>query len=155
MQTDADKQRILQEFVDKEVIYCVSSLVCELAGRAGLNMCDEFPELFESPPNMGDYTCPECDQTWETEPEADCYICPHCGFNGIEDEDYEVTEYQEIFEHWIVSDWLANKLAERGEAICKDFYSLTVWGRTCTGQSIIFDSVIEDIYDTLLGIKKC
>ena len=54
-------------------------------------------------------------------------------------------EDNEIFEHWIISEYLATKLEKEGEAICKDFYGLTLWGRGCTGQAISLDSVICDI----------
>lgn len=83
---------------------------------------------------------------------------PSVGFDGrhhfttIEDaarhvcDEYDIEPYErEIFEHWIVSDWLADKLAEKGEKVDKDFAGLTVWARTTTGQGIASDSVIEAI----------
>lgn len=50
----------------------------------------------------------------------------------------------EVYEHWIVTDWLKRKLGERGEVV-GDFAGLDIWGRCCTGQSISMDSVIQDI----------
>ena len=58
------------------------------------------------------------------------------------DEDYP----DEALEHWLVSDWLANRLREEGEMVI-DFMDLTIWGRTTSGQAIYIDSVIEDIYN--------
>lgn len=55
----------------------------------------------------------------------------------------------EIYEHWIVSNWLADQLEKRGEVIERDFYGLTIWGRACTGQAILLDDVICSIYDEL------
>lgn len=55
------------------------------------------------------------------------------------------TQSNEVFEHWIVSDWLAEKLAAKGEKVDTDFAGLTVWARTTTGQGIASDSVIQDI----------
>lgn len=52
----------------------------------------------------------------------------------------------EVFEHWIVSDWLADKLEAKGEKVARDFAGLTVWARTTSGQAIYADSVIEAIY---------
>ena len=65
-----------------------------------------------------------------------------------EDDDYgELEAYpQEALEHWVVSDWLANRLREQKEMVI-DFYGLTIWGRTTSGQAIYIDSVIEDIYN--------
>lgn len=53
-------------------------------------------------------------------------------------------EYTEALEYWVVSSWLAWKLAEKGEAIA-EVCGLTVWGRCTSGQAISLDSVIEAI----------
>ena len=60
----------------------------------------------------------------------------------IENED-EWTE-PEIYEFWSVSDWLYDKLKEKGEIVfeCLDF---NVWGRQTTGQAIKLDNVIQEI----------
>lgn len=52
---------------------------------------------------------------------------------------------REIFEHWIVSDWLADKLEKRGESIARDVLGLIIWGRSTTGQAIYGDHIIEEI----------
>ena len=60
--------------------------------------------------------------------------------------DLDIKPYQrDVFEHWAVSDWLADKLIERGEKVDKDFAGLCVWARTTSGQMISMDSVIEAI----------
>ena len=51
----------------------------------------------------------------------------------------------EVFEHWAVSTWLAEKLEAKGEKVDRDFAGLNVWARTTTGQAIALDSVIEAI----------
>lgn len=53
-------------------------------------------------------------------------------------------EQIEIFEHWIISAWLARKLAEKGEVI-GEFAGLTIWGRSTTGQAISLDYVIQEL----------
>ena len=53
----------------------------------------------------------------------------------------------EVYEHWLVSDHLAYKLRQHGQTVIDDFFGLTVWCRTCTGQAILLDRVICDIYD--------
>lgn len=50
----------------------------------------------------------------------------------------------EIYEHWIVSEWLADRLRDRSQRV-GSLDNLTVWGRGCTGQAILLDSVIQDI----------
>jgi len=53
-------------------------------------------------------------------------------------------EVDEVLEHWIVSDWLAHELKERGETV-GEFAGLTIWGRCTTGQSIALDHGIQEI----------
>ena len=62
--------------------------------------------------------------------------------------DAETDEYQEIFEWWAISNWLADKLKEHKEPILDNDYG-TWWGRTCTGQAIKMDAVIEDIAESI------
>lgn len=52
---------------------------------------------------------------------------------------------REVYEHWIVSNWLANKLTAKGEKCDKDFAGLVVWARCTTGQSIACDGVMQEI----------
>lgn len=59
--------------------------------------------------------------------------------------DIDTDEYEsEVYEHWIVSNWLADKLAERGE-VTGEVCGLTIWGRCTTGQAISMDYVIQQI----------
>lgn len=106
-------QRAVSDFVSREVHYCVSHLVSELAQNEAY--MDELMEV--------------------------------CAMPDHENED----EWIEAYEHWIVSDWLADKLAERGEMVLKDFLGLTIWGRATTGQAISLDEVICDIWDSING----
>lgn len=57
-------------------------------------------------------------------------------------------EYGEIYEHWIVSDWLGRKLSERGHVV-ESYLGMTIWGRGCTGQAIYMDGVMEQICNDL------
>ncbi len=52
------------------------------------------------------------------------------------------SEPQEVFEWWMVSNYLAEKLNEYGECIID---SENIWGRTTTGQAILLDYVITKI----------
>ena len=61
---------------------------------------------------------------------------------NIEDEQEEM---QEVFEWWACNDWLIEKLKEQGEPILETDYG-SWWGRTCSGQAIKLDSVIEAIF---------
>lgn len=51
---------------------------------------------------------------------------------------------KEIYEYWLVSPYLGEKLRENGEAVLER-YGAWVWGRTCTGQTISLDGVMRKI----------
>ena len=64
----------------------------------------------------------------------------YCDHHGIDP--YET----EVYEHWAVTDWFADKLEAAGEKVDRDFAGLCVWARTTTGQQIAADGVIQRIY---------
>jgi hypothetical protein len=58
----------------------------------------------------------------------------------------------EPLEHWIVSRYLAERLAEQGEIVVFDYLGFpAIWGRTVSGQMIEMDSVIETIHQKIVG----
>lgn len=161
---DGGYQRSVGDFVHREVIYCVSGLVHEI-GRKNI---DEWHHLFvqedwETPAHDAISTLTSeqirellaqdgIDIGAADKPDtiADTYLQhlkdqdslrDFCDANSVD------PQQNEIYEHWIVSEWLAGRLEERGEVIERDFYGLTIWGRACTGQAILLDDVICSIYD--------
>jgi len=77
--------------------------------------------------------------------EIDAHKCTFCGYL-IEDLDDLEMEIQEIYQWHIVSEYLAEKLAEHGEPIIRDE---NIWGRTCCGQAILLDYVISKICEEM------
>ena len=69
-----------------------------------------------------------------------------CSDNEVDTDDFR----GEIYEHWLISDWLSRKLSEKGETV-GELCGLTIWGRGCTGQSIWIDRVIQEIAIELWG----
>lgn len=158
-----DGQRKLSEFVNREVYYCVSSLIYELAQNE--KYMDELMGVCSRPTwtHEFDYEC-GCGHSWSVEdgdpvpvqmdsykdidePQDHLANCPECHEpNEPTDVRSFESDYEEAYEHWVVSDWLAGKLEAKGEMVLRDFLGLTIWGRTCTGQAISLDYVIEQIY---------
>jgi hypothetical protein len=61
-------------------------------------------------------------------------------------------ERNEVYEHWIVTRWFADKLEEKGEVVGRDICGIgAIWGRTTTGQAISMDWVIQQIHKDLVG----
>ena len=155
-------QEIKRNFVNREVLYNVSTLFYEL-GRCISNLEDEdeYYGLISVPDyasaieynnnchvmysnffggyvwiNKTEHTISDSFST-EFEAQEDC-----CCMNDIEPDNIEVLE------HWLVTDWFADKLKKHGE-IVGEFMGLTVWGRCCTGQAILLDGVISRICEEL------
>ena len=53
-------------------------------------------------------------------------------------------EYDEVFEWWLVTPYMAELLKGNGEVILAD-YDCYWWGRTTTGQALYMDYVIQKI----------
>lgn len=148
---NASEARALQEecgqLVGREVLACASQIVEHVLQREA--------DIYDDMENMCVRTCPECgehvNENVEDTDDDDgglSYQCEHCEHRFDRDCEAE-SELQEVYEWWIVTGWLANKLAERGEVVCRDFHGLTVWGRCCTGQAILLDDVIVQIWKSL------
>lgn len=152
----------VEDMVRREVHYCVSYLVSTLAKHDGQSLDlpanDDLAQMteqaFELALPIDDWEeaareagAKQVDQfMWEdADGHAEVDAQEMCEWLGID-------PYQrEVYEHWIVSDWLADQLAAHGEKVDKDFAGMTVWARTTTGQGIASDSVIIAIHTALVG----
>lgn len=156
----------LDQFVRQNVNLCVSALITSLAAGyhaistntdMGRNLSGIAEQAMELSTSAEDYA--------EAARQADYVQVPIAGvlmWIGAEDKDSPDPMYWsearevcnaegldpcqwEIYEHWAISEWLAEKLEAKGERIDRNFAGLCVWGRTCTGQSISMDGVIVEI----------
>lgn len=67
----------------------------------------------------------------------------------IEELEQEQETPQEAYEWWAVTEWFANKLRGYNELILDNDYG-TWWGRSCSGQAIKMDYIIEQIAKDLI-----
>lgn len=51
----------------------------------------------------------------------------------------------EALQHWLVSDWLAEKLESIGALVARDILGFAVWGRTECGQGLDQDSDLQAV----------
>ena len=143
--TEAEWQERCGRLVEIEVSHCVSALVEYVLAN------DESGELLEGFEGFYVRECPSCGEDVAHDAENDCddehgfeaWECPYCEKHV--DLDNADTRPQEVYEYWIVSEWLASKLAARGCVIHRDFFNLPLWGRCATGQAIKLDAVIRDV----------
>jgi len=141
--------------VQVEVLYCVSSLVATVASawdvdhvNPDMNALHEQAQELCMP--IEDWEEAARQDGWtQPEPNGPLLHSEHVSFSGSWEGvcfKFDIEPYMtEIYEHWIVSDWLADRLAEKGEKVDKDFAGLTVWARTTAGQGIALDAVIQAI----------
>jgi len=66
------------------------------------------------------------------------------GIDAWRDAIRDNAEPAEIFEWWLVSDWLAERLSEKGQPTL-EYSGNHWWGRCTTGQAILLDGVIQEI----------
>lgn len=151
-----------QDLVHREVHYCVTSLVSTLAQACDFDdskLDDLCYQAFELTLPSADYEEAAREAGWDYNDDHGAFFHDD-GQSFIASRDdanwqqlcdeYDIEPYSlEVYEHWIVSDWLADKLIEKGERVYKDFAGMTIWARTTTGQAIYCDHVIEQITEEL------
>jgi predicted nuclease with TOPRIM domain len=160
-------QTKVREFIDREIYTC-STMEIETLLRCGMHGMEDCP-TFEDVENLYikhvdgvPYSDDEIEELIEEKREeieklqsliteiedAEDIEYLEETIENLEEEIEELEELeqepQEVFEWWAVSRWLAAKLGEYNEPIL-DFGNNYYWGRTCTGQSIVLDGVINNI----------
>jgi hypothetical protein len=149
--------RTIEDMVRAEVMVCLSGMVSTLAGGDYSHGADALGELMDQALELAspllDYESAALEAGWHT---ADDGTWDH----DSDDEDrgtYETAQElcegeeiepheREVFEHWAVSEWLADQLEAEGEKVARDFQGLNVWARTTSGQMISMDWVMERIH---------
>lgn len=139
-------QQQLDTFVNLHIIYSQTGLVQQLFEENFLNL-DLIENFYFNP-------CTECggeiqSRLFSNDFNHDLtekYQCTNCEQIYSTDEYEELpTECKEVYEWYIVSDWLLEQLEKNNQPILKTDYQ-NYWGRTTTGQAISLDYVIEKIY---------
>ncbi len=159
----------IQNLVQREVIYCVSSLVHTLTQE---NKLDEelAISLWEGPIDFDDAEYAinqdgsylgQKDDLWglydNDEPDDPIVDYEYQSKEELikwyfDDMGWDINEHrQEVFEHWIVTSWMADKLGAKGETVVRNFYGLNIYCRPCTGQALHCDWVIQTIYNELIS----
>lgn len=128
--------RTIEQMIHQEVLCCMSSIVSTLAqGYGALNReqtkaFDHLPEqAFELAAPIPDYEEAARDAIEQYPgrfPDADKASDDYAAFCALHDiEPYD----REVFEHWAITNWLADKLENQGEKVDRDFAGLCIWAR--------------------------
>lgn len=151
-----------EQLVQREINCCLSSLVSILAKEANNNgsrgdlasLCLQAEELAMP---IADYIEAAIQAGWDRVHDGgteDIWRKGDVTYDSLDElmEGENLDPYErEVFEHWAVSQWLAEKLIEAGEKVDTDFAGLNVWARTCTGQAISMDGCIQQIHAALVA----
>ena len=117
-------QDITRNFIDKHIFACQSYLVSELMSKEVISI-EDYINFYKS------------DETIKSEYDV-----------KTEEEIQEIRDngedMQEVFEHWLCSDWFINQMKNQNEPILEADLGVW-WGRTCTGQSIYLDHNIQEL----------
>ncbi len=155
-------QETIERLVNQEILACQSSLV-EAMLQNGMAEYEEIENMYIDNSDKIQEVEEERDEILdkynELEDKEELTESEEIEFNNLEDKisdlenqieelEREQEEPQDIFEWWLVSNWLANKLRNYNEPILDNDYG-TWWGRTCTGQSISMDYVMECIAEEI------
>lgn len=146
----------IEQFIDREVICCASGLLYELSPKAE-NFPDYYDDIMDAYRGIPDFREAAEDAGWYENEDGDGEISnPDGEFADSWEDACDISQIEpyepEIFEHWIVSGFLASDLEERGHRILKDFFGFNyIWCRPTSGQSIALDSVIREIYADLIS----
>lgn len=94
---------------------------------------------------LGDFVNPDftAADTFDSDSEAAQGFCES---NNIDPDE------REVYEHYAISEWMASKLSERGEATA-EVANLTIWGRCTTGQMVCMDGIINQIFREECGFQ--
>lgn len=184
-------QRVCSAFVQRNVIYCASTLIYELrevaeklddydtymtltGGRPDYEeaaryfimqgadlgqleeIADEVSSWAEITEAAGVQPDADVDEWLEDNPDGLHAIRSYTWGAVTDPEHFEWVcseysldpDYSEVYEHWIVDRYFGARLHERGE-IVEEYLGLLLWGRTCTGQAISMDYVIEEMVKDL------
>ena len=117
-------QDITRQFISNHIYCNQSCLVSELMDK-GVISIEDYSNLYKSDETI------KSDYDVKTEEEI----------QEIRDNGEDT---QEVYEHWLCSDWFISKMKKQDEPILETDFE-TWWGRTCTGQSIYLDYNIQEL----------
>jgi hypothetical protein len=171
-----DLQQLCTRLVDREVCYTVSNLIHTLAQAhfsvstgGDRDMASLMDQAYELARPIEDWESAAEEAGWKWDEAAEEFRLNDdpegSGFenlwHGDRDDwqqlcsDMDIEPHQtEVYEHWLVTDWMGEKLRAEGERVDDDFAGMTVWARTTTGQAISMDYVIRQITKKLHDVKE-
>ena len=117
-------QDITRQFISNHIYCNQSCLVSKLMDKEVISI-EDYINFYKSDETIKS----ECDVKTEEE------------IQEIRDNGEDM---QEVYEHWLCSDWFISQMKKQDEPILETSFE-TWWGRTCSGQSIYLDYNIQEL----------
>lgn len=153
-----ENQEIKSQFVKREVLTCFSYEMDEILKASNYLPSHIMPKItlpsWDDIENAYEDICPKCgsDDVYKVleadKPSAndDCFECGSCGI--LQENEQLESQPREIFEWWIVTEYLYNKLKAQGQPVL-EWGNNCYWGRCTSGQAILLDHVISVICEEM------
>ena len=135
---NCERSKIIDRLVWREILTLANRLFEKLIDDSGHCLYDEIDNIYsEFEPDSEGYCvhCTDSDNIKEVEKtplEDDC--CHDCFEH----------DFKEVYQWWIVSDFLYERLSEVGEVVC-DVEGVYFWGRTSCGIGLEYDYCLKKI----------
>lgn len=159
-----NKQQTIERIIRDEIYVNASTFVQDLLS-ADLDYIDELmdclggPDYSEAPDGYGvhktddsfywDYPGGMTSEFDDIESSDSVYSTEEDAIRAAWDDSGDEPEMIEALQHWLVSDWLADKLEAVGGLVARDVMGFNVWGRTECGQSLTMDSDLGRVAEAL------
>ncbi len=129
---DSDRQKIAGFLVEREIKENMSMLI---------------EDIFKNAQEQDNFLYDEIKNLYRTDEE----ILNDGNYDNVEECRDNGEDIKEVFEWWLISKWLYEKLNEKLEPVFTPNDFNYFWGRTCTGQAICCDYIIQEIaYETFI-----
>lgn len=138
-----DLDQLARQVVDRDLYANQSLLVTKLLGEELIGYEDIENAYDESLDTIKEYLIHEADID-----EDKLTDLSEEEIRALAEEHNFCPPVHDIYEWWLVSDWLADHLRRFDEPILDTDYG-TWWGRTCTGQAILLDGIIQQIMNSI------
>jgi len=149
--TDDQKRAIRIDAIAKRIqrddILCCDSALVEALLRADFEGFDAG-ELENLMPDPSDWDADDCKEWLEEHghdvPERDEDTDDDNWREELQDGVNELAECAEVYEWYRITGWLCSHLRDLGRVVIDNDYGYW-WGRTCTGQALIMDGVLQEV----------
>lgn len=162
-----NKEQIINRLIEQEIYTGANQMVQQISDSQGPDAFDIDEEQWMALMAAPDLSEPP--EGYRVDQQANgCWMYQRIGEEETANwEEYDTAEeavaaafednrdeppIQEVFQFWLVSDWLADKLEAIGAPVARDILGFNVWGRTECGQALTMDHHLNQVANALVSV---